>query len=246
MRHTSTRQWAASCGMSHSCRESRAARTRLATGLGRGSWSTAAQRHVLDVAALNGSVPGPARKFTPEGDQPRRDTWSRFRVPRYSRGTPGRYPTYGLHHSAAIRRFIWRKFLDPAVASWRPDSPEGGSYYERVRLVRGWLRGRGVVAARFPSREGVEVQILASAPCAEAGASSRRDLLADTGRRWGSRPHDRTCRVFPPPRQRAVLNRSEGHLRQAPPYQHGLLDTPLGQPAVAVRLGGAREVQPSH
>ena len=47
---------------------------------------------------------------------------------------------------------------------WRPDSPGGGSYYERVRLVRGWLRGRGVVAAHFPSREVVEVQILASAP----------------------------------------------------------------------------------
>ena len=56
-----------------------------------------------------------------------------------------------------------------------PNGPGGSSYYERVRLVRGWLRGRGVVAARFPSREGVEVQILASAPLAEAGA---RQLLA--------------------------------------------------------------------
>nr|WP_264082299.1 hypothetical protein [Nocardioides jiangsuensis] len=53
-------------------------------------------------------------------------------------------------------------------------------------------------------------------------------------------------RGFRRPRQRAVLNRSEGHIRQAPPKQHGLLDTPLGQPAVVVRLGVPREVQVSH
>src|SRR5690349_21090785 len=38
------------------------------------------------------------------------------------------------------------------------------AYFEVVGLGRGRLRGRGVVAARFPSREWVEVQILASAP----------------------------------------------------------------------------------
>jgi hypothetical protein len=35
-------------------------------------------------------------------------------------------------------------------------------------------------------------------------------------------------------------------LRQALPKQRGLLDTPLGQPAVVVRLGVPREVQVSH
>ena len=48
--------------------------------------------------------------------------------------------------------------------------PSCSSDSERVRVVRAWLRGRGVVAARFPSREGVEVQILASAPNAETEA----------------------------------------------------------------------------
>jgi hypothetical protein len=49
-------------------------------------------------------------------------------------------------------------------------------------------------------------------------------------------------RGFRRPWQRAVLNRSEGHIRETPAKQHGLLDTPLGQPAVGIRLGVPCEV----
>jgi len=47
------------------------------------------------------------------------------------------------------------------------------------------------------------------------------------------------------PRQRSVLDRSEGHGRQALPQQLGLPDTPPGQSAVVTRLSVAREVQVS-
>lgn len=49
-------------------------------------------------------------------------------------------------------------------------------------------------------------------------------------------------RGFRCPRQRAVLNRDDRHIRQAPSKQHGPLDTPRGQPAVVARLGVPCEV----
>jgi len=67
-------------------------------------------------------------------------------------------------------------------------------------IVRCWLRRRGVVAARFSSRNGVEVQVLASTLCMpRLEPSSRQDHFADTDRRCGPESHDRTWPAFPPP-----------------------------------------------